>query len=382
MPLSAAFGRVLAVEAVAAVSHPPTAVSAMDGYALRRADASALPVSLSKVGVSRAGHGFSGRIETGQCVRIFTGAPIPEGADTIALQEAAEEEDGKVHITAAPPAWRFIRDSGLDLKAGSVILGAGRPVASRALGLLAASGCTAVRVRRKPRVALFSTGDELIDVGQPIGPDRIVDANRIALAACISAWGGAPIDLGIIHDHPAAIAETVDRAAVADLLITSGGASVGDHDLVRRGISQNGFNLDFWRIAIRPGKPLMFGSVGSLPVIGLPGNPVSALVCAFLFVRPALQTMLGLSPVEPRLETAFVTSPLPMNDQREDYLRAALEPFEDGRLLARPLDPQDGLMLSRLALADGLIRRRPHAPPAALGARVEVGRFTSELGSF
>lgn len=326
IPLSAAFGRVMAAPAIATLSHPPAAISAMDGYALRSADAAALPATLRKVGVSRAGQGFGHRIKAGECVRIFTGAPLPEGADAMVLQEDAEEEGDDVTITAIPPAGRFIREGGVDVAAGSAILAPGTPVTARALGLLAASGNTGVRVRRKPRVALFSTGDELAEIGDPIRHDQIIDANRISLAACISAWGGMPIDLGIVRDDRSAVAAIVERVAGVDLMVSSGGASVGEHDLVRNGLAEHGLDLAFWRIAMRPGKPLMFGRVGRLPFLGLPGNPVSALVCALLFLRPALRSMLGLSPLCQPLEPAFLASPLPMNDQREDYLRALIEP--------------------------------------------------------
>jgi molybdopterin molybdotransferase len=383
VPLAAAAGRVLAADCIAAISHPPTSISAMDGYALRRHDAVALPATLRRIGVSRAGRGFTEQIGPGQCVRIFTGAPVPEGADAIALQEDAEEEaDGEVHITAVPPVGTFIRTAGVDISSGAIVLASGQAITCRALGALAAAGCTEVTVRRRPKVAIFSTGDELVDVGERVGPDGIVDANRIALAACVSTWGGVPIDLGIVRDRQTAIMEVVESAGDADLLLSSGGASVGEHDLVRRGLSEKGFQLDFWRIAMRPGKPLMFGHIRALPVLGLPGNPVSAIVCALLFLQPALRTMLGLSPVEPRFEPAYLAAPLGMNDQREDYLRAHIEPFEDGRLVARPLGLQDSMMLSSLAHADGLIRRRPHAAAAMLGARIEVLRFPPGLGAF
>jgi molybdopterin molybdotransferase len=382
VPLAAAFGRVLAADTIAVLSHPPEAVSAMDGYALRSTDAVSLPATLLQIGVSRAGTAYRGSVEKGQCVRIFTGAVVPKGADTIALQEDAEEESGRVTLTAVPPVGRFIRPAGFDVPAGGVVMRAGQAITARALGLLATAGIAQVRIRRRPRVAILSTGDELVEVGQPVGPDQIVDTNRIALIAAVTAWGGTPIDLGHLPDREEAISAVVDRAMGADLLVSSGGASVGDHDVVRAGLAERGFVLDFWRIAMRPGKPLMFGRIGDLPVLGLPGNPVSAMVCALLFLRPAIAAMLGRSVAEPEFERAVLAGPIPANDQREDYLRAEIGVREDGVLAARPFIMQDSAMLASLAWSQGLVRRKPFAAAANAGETVEVLRFGSDLAVF
>ncbi len=376
--LTEALGRTLAFDVVAKLARPPASMSAMDGYAIRRADAEALPATLTAIGVSRAGAGYHGRIGAGQCVRIFTGAPLPDGADCIAFQEDTEVEGSAVTVFAVPPPGEFIRRQGMDLEAGSVALPAGTRISARALSLIAASGNTAVRVRRRPTVAVASTGDEIVDPGQPIGRDQIVDANRIGLCAALAGWGAVPVDLGIVPDRLDAVAALAERAAGADLLLTSGGASVGDHDLVRRGLSDRGLALDFWKIAMRPGKPLMFGHIDRLPVIGLPGNPVSAFVCSLLFVRPAIAAMLGTKEGDPVLEPAILTRHLPMNDQREDYLRATLARDAEGRLTATPFPVQDSGMLANLAWSHGLVRRAPYAPASAEGDTVEVIRFVDD----
>ena len=367
-------GRVAAEDLKAQLTHPPEAVSAMDGYALRSADVGALPVRLKKLGVSRAGGRFEGALTAGGCVRIFTGAVVPRGADLIALQEDASEDGEEVVIREVPPKGRYIRPAGLDFSTGQVVVPIGRVLTARDLGLLASSGHGEVAVRRRPRVAILSTGDELVAPGQAPGPDQIVSSNGVALAAAVRGWGGEALELGIAADETAAIADAADRARGADMLVTSGGASAGDHDLVRAGISERGFAPDFWRIAMRPGKPLMFGWIGDMPVLGVPGNPVSAVVCAVLFLRPALRKMLGLPPAGP-LETAILGAPMRENDRREEYARARLQRDGEGRLVALPFDAQDSSMQMRLSQADALIRRPVRAPAAAAGETVEIIRL-------
>src|SRR5262245_466916 len=378
--LSGAVGRVLAEDVVATVSHPPAPVSAMDGYACRSADVAAVPARLRRIGVSKAGSRFAGQLLAGTCVRIFTGAAVPDGADVIVLQEDASEAGDQVEISEAPKAGRHIRATGSDFAAGEICVAKGRTLTVRDGAVVAGCGHAAVVTRRRPKIAILSTGDELVEVGQACGPDNIHASNGVALAAAVALWGGEPIDLGIAPDHVDAIAAAFDRAAGADLVVTTGGASVGDHDLVQAALHTRGFVTAFWKIAMRPGKPLMFGRLsagrlGAMPALIMPGNPVSAQVCALLFLRPAMRAMLGLAETEPRFVRARLASPMPENDRREDYVRAQLTTDASGRLLAKPYPRQDSGMGLVLAQADGLIRRAPLAPPARDGDEVDVIHF-------
>jgi molybdopterin molybdotransferase len=373
--LSGAARRILAEDVVAAVSHPPAPVSAMDGYACRSADVASVPTRLRSIGVSKAGLRFAGSVLPGTCVRIFTGAAVPDGADTIVLQEDASEDGDQVEITEAPKPGRHIRATGSDFAAGEVCVAKGRTLTVRDVAVTAACGHDAVVVRRRPKIAILSTGDELVEVGRACGPDNIHASNGVALAAAVALWGGEPLDLGIAPDEVDAIAAALDRAAGADLVVTTGGASVGDHDLVQAALHTRGFVTAFWKIAMRPGKPLMFGRLGTLPVLTMPGNPVSAQVCALLFLRPAMRAMLGLVETEPRFVRARLALPIPENDRREDYVRAHVATDESGRLVAKPYPKQDSGMGLVLARADGLIRRAPFAPQAREGDEVDVIHF-------
>jgi len=243
---------------------------------------------------------------------------------------------------------------------------------ARDIGVIASCGYAHVPVRRKPRVAILATGDELVDPGGSPGPDQIFGSNNAAIAAAVAAWGGEPIDLGIAPDRIEAIAGAINGAIGADLFVTTGGASVGEHDLVRNALATRGFTPGFWKVAIRPGKPVIFGMIGDMPVLGLSGNPVSALVSALMFVRPAIGAMLGLPARQTIFEQAVLGAAMPDNQRREDYVRARLERDPDGRIIAFPFPTQDSAMLLTLANADGLIRRRPHAPPAPKGTLIDV----------
>jgi len=372
VPLAEAFGRVLARDLKAKRDQPPFPASAMDGYALRSAEAKA-GAELKVVGMSRAGERFRGSLGDGEAVRIFTGAPVPEGADAVLIQEDAERSGEKVRVKAPVTAGRNVRPAGLDFKTGDVKLPAGRMLDPHAISLAASMGYTDLPVSRRPRVAILANGDELVPPGATPGPDQIVSSNGIGLLALVRAIGGEPIDLGIAADRREMIAAAVDRAEGSDLLVVTGGASVGEHDLVQESLKAGGMRLDFWRIAMRPGKPLMVGRIGATCVLGLPGNPVSTFVCAELFLRPLIRAMLGL-PTAPDIVTARLGAAMPANDSREDYVRARITRDGDG-LVAMPFPLQDSSMLSTLAAADGLIIRAIHAPAAASGENVRVLRL-------
>jgi molybdopterin molybdotransferase len=345
----------------------------MDGYAVRSADVLILPAELKVVGSAPAGGAYDGVVAPGQAVRIFTGAPVPNGADAIVIQENTVVADGIVRVVdgKAPPG-RYVRPAGLDFDEGEVLLESGRALTARDLGLAAAMNVPWLKVRRKPRIALLATGDEVVMPGDPIGRHQIVSSNGLSLAGFVRAWGGEPIDLGIALDEEDSLRTMSRGAKGADLLVTTGGASVGDHDLVQKVLGKEGLEVDFWKIAMRPGKPLIFGRMGATPLLGLPGNPVSAMVCATIYLGPAMRRMLGVAEKVQPDATAALAVALPENDEREDYLRATLYYRADGRLEARPFQTQDSSMFSRMAHADCLIVRAPHALAAPAGATVTI----------
>ncbi|MCW0232885.1 MAG: molybdopterin molybdotransferase MoeA [Ferrovibrio sp.] len=377
--VSAAAGRVLAEAAVARRTQPPFDVSAMDGWACRQADLGSIPAKLKPVGHAAAGGRHEGAVGPGQCVRIFTGAPLPDGTDAIVIQEDADLTGDVLTVRETSKPGQWIRKAGLDFAEGQVLLPAGRLLGPADVALAAAMNLPWLQVRRKPRLAVLATGDELARPGEPIGPNQIVSSNNIGLAALIEANGGNAIDLGIARDTEADLRAKAAAAAGCDLLLTLGGASVGEHDLIHKILGGGGAGIDFWNIAMRPGKPLMFGKAdlgktASIPLLGLPGNPVSALVCGHNFVVPALRAMLGLD-WEIRFEMAITGDKLNENDRREDYLRATLDRQDDGQLVATAFGRQDSSMLRRLSDADCLIVRPPHAPALAAGAAVPILRL-------
>lgn len=370
--LEHAAGRVLASDAIAQVTQPPADLSAMDGYAIRFADVPGVPTTLQVVGEAPAGGAYAATLQPGQAVRIFTGGPVPAGADTIVIQENAKLENGLVTVLELPQERRHIRKAGLDFVAGKTRLPAGTVLSPRHLALLAGMNLPEIAVIRRPKIGLLATGNELVLPGTTPGPNQIVASSGYGLAAMVERWGGEPVPLGIVRDDTQAIVHAIESARGCDLLVTMGGASVGDHDLVQAALKQAGGQLDFWKIAMRPGKPLMFGHVSGLPLLGLPGNPVSALVCALLYLRAAIIAMLGRPDIAPPLATARSRANLPKNDQRQDYLRAELTRDEAGTLLAEAFAVQDSSMLSLLARANALIVRRPHALAVEPGDHVEI----------
>jgi molybdopterin molybdotransferase len=369
-----AWNRVTAGPVVARLTQPPADVSAMDGYAVRAED-STLGATLCVIGSAPAGHPFEGNLGPGETVRLFTGSVVPAGADAILLQEDATRDGDIVRVNEAVTAKRHIRRAGQDFAAGDTVVAANRRMTARDVGLAAAANHPWISVHRRPRVAILATGDEIAMPGEPIPAGGIVSSNSHALAALVRAAGGDPVVLPVAPDDVAMIAATADAVGGMDLLVTTGGASVGDHDLIIESLRQRGMTLDFWQIAMRPGKPLLFGQLGAVPVLGLPGNPVSALVCAILFLVPAINRLLGLPGEPPATEPAILGAKLAANDRRADHLRATLTRGAHGESIVTPFPVQDSAMLQRLARADALILRAPHAPALAEGAEVRVIRL-------
>jgi molybdopterin molybdotransferase len=375
--LDAAYHRVLARDVAARRTQPPQAMSAMDGYAVRAADAASLSARLKVIGEVAAGRPFGKTIGAGEAARIFTGGVVPDGADAVIIQEDTATDGDSITISEAAVKGRHIRPAGVDFREGDVLLARGRRLSDRDLSLAAAMNYPDLPVRRRPKVAVLATGDELVMPGTTPGPGQIVYSNGYALRALARAEGADTIDLGIAADTLAATTEGIRRARDlgADILVTTGGASVGDHDLVKRSLEAEGVTMAFWRIAMRPGKPMMHGRLGAMRVIGLPGNPVSSYVCAFLFLVPLIRALSGRTIIHHARETALLGRDLAANDQREDYLRARLDERGDGSIIATPVTQQDSSLLGNLAVSQGLVIRPPHAAAAAKGSAVDILRM-------
>ena len=375
LPLSEILGRYAACDYNAALTSPAQPVSAMDGYAARFEDVASLPRTLIQKDISVAGKPSAHKVQPGEVVRIFTGAVVPTGADTIILQEDTEAKGEEILVKEASPKGRYIRPAGMDFSAGDRLVSAFQPLRARHLGLLASAGIAACRVCAAPRVAIINSGDELVPVGTVPAAGQLVNSNGIMLSAMIEALGGIPICLAPIKDKAGALHERLEAQGPFDLIVTTGGASVGDHDHIVSDLENDPQSqLGFWRIAMRPGKPLIFANWRSQPLLGLPGNPVSTAVCSLLFVRQAICALQG-RPTDITYQTAKLATDLPENDRREDYLRATLSVDADGQALARPFAKQDSAMLSRLTRADCLIIRAPHARPAKAGDSVSILTF-------
>ncbi len=375
VPLSQGLGRVLAKDLSSRRTQPPFAVSAMDGYAVRFADLQTIPASLAVVAEIPAGRGFEGVLRAGEAARIFTGAPLPKGADTVVIQEDTRAEEKRVVVLSGTTLGRHIRAAGLDFAEAGVLLPAGKRLTVRDIGLAAAMNRPWLFVHRRPRIGILSTGDEIVMPGEPIGPYQIVSSNALSLAAFVEACGALPLSLGNAPDDPEALRQIAAAAQGVDLLVSTGGVSVGEYDIVRSALAEDGFELDFWQVAMRPGKPLMVGRYRGTPLLGLPGNPVSTVVCSLLFLKPALERLSGLDSAPAAAATARLGTALKANDRRQDYLRARLFRDAEGALEVTPFEIQDSSMMSVLSAADCLILRPPFAPPAEKGAMVPILLF-------
>jgi molybdopterin molybdotransferase len=368
-------GRTLAAPLAARLTQPPFDASAMDGYAVRAADVAGLPARLAVIGEAAAGHPFAGSVGAGEAVRIFTGAPVPQGADAVVIQENTRRDGTAVVVTEGTPEAGHVRRRGFDFAAGDALLAAGRRLGPRELSLAAAMGHGEIAVRRAPRVAVLATGDELVLPGETPGPGQIVCSNHLGVAALCRQAGAVVRFLGIARDTTKSLDHHIAAATDADVLVTIGGASVGDHDLVGTVLRSHGMALDFWKIAMRPGKPLMFGKLGTQRVLGLPGNPVSSLICARVFVVPLIAALLGRPSTAETLETVPAGAPIERNGSRQHYMRATIRPGPDGRQAAHPARSQDSSLLSPLAESNAFIVRPIDAPAVAAGGDVQILRL-------
>ena len=369
LPLLQAAGRVLAEDVLARRTQPSFDASAMDGYAVRAEDAQSPFEVLRVVGESAAGRAFDGHVGRGEAARIFTGAPVPQGADAILIQEDARVEvDGTVRPTATVDLGQFVREAGIDFIEGETLLANGTWLTPGAIALGASAGHTSLKVLARPKVAILATGDELVSPGEPLGDWQIVASNSFGVAAMVAAAGGEVIDCGIARDRAPDIDAGLTRAMdeAADIFVTIGGASVGDHDLVGKVFAARGVGLDFWKVAMRPGKPLMAGRLGDLTIVGLPGNPASSMVAARLFLVPLVRRLAGL-PDRQLYRHGLLGAPMPENGARTDFVRSRLEVREDGVIRIIPLPRQDSSLLSTYAQADALLVRAPSAAPASAG---------------
>jgi molybdopterin molybdotransferase len=370
-----ALGRVLAEDLAALRTQPPADVSAMDGYAVRASDVASAPARLRVIGEVAAGRPFAAAVASGEAARIFTGGVVPAGADTVVVQELTERAGDTVVVLKPSSKGRHVRSQGLDFRSGDALFAKGHRLTARDLALVAGMNHPFVPVYRRPKVALLATGDELVLPGAEPGPGQIVYSNGFALAALARQEGAEIADLGLVNDRLDAIIAAVRQAHTlrADILVTTGGASVGEYDLVHKAFAAEGMQLSFWKVAMRPGRPLMHGRLGGMHVLGLPGNPVSSFVCAFLFLAPLIRRMTGRDDLSLATESAVLGCDLPANDERADYLRAtlanALPP------VATPFPVQDSSTMAPLARADCLVIREPYAPPAAAGSACTIVKF-------
>jgi len=357
LPVRSALGRVLAADVVSPVNVPSHTNSAMDGYAMNSADlVNDGETCLDMIGVAAAGQPFVGEVQQGQCVRIMTGASVPAGADTVVMQEQVTRDGDRVTFAGRQKAGQHVRQAGEDIAAGDVALHAGTHLMPAEIGMLASLGTGEVRVYRRPRVVFFSTGDELRSVGEPLGDGQIYDSNRYTIHGMLSRLGCEAIDMGVVRDEYEAVEEAFATAARgADAIVTSGGVSVGDADYVTRALEAAG-TVGFWRVAMKPGRPLAFGRVGEALFFGLPGNPTSVMATFYQIVQPALKALAGRSDVSPPLTvTAETTTALRTKPGRREFQRGVLSRADDGRLLVTGLGHQGSGILSSMSTANCFI---------------------------
>ena len=373
VPLAQAAGRVLAKDVYARITQPPFFSSAMDGYAVFNAEAQA-GMSLKVIGESAAGERFDGKLKSGEAIRIFTGAPVPEGADGILIQEDTVRDGDLITVQDGRETSLFIRPAGGDFKTGDVIT-APRRLSASDIALLASMNIPEVPVTRKPVVSLIPNGNELLMPGETPGQDQIICSNNFGLKALLEASGAEVRMLPIAKDTVESLTQAMDLSTGSDLVVTIGGASVGDHDLVHKVATERGMELDFYKVAMQPGKPLMAGKMDGVPLVGLPGNPVSSMVCGHIFLRPMLDVMLGFSPSPLKRETGVLTTDVRQNGSREHYMRASLDVSGTGNQIT-PFERQDSSLLTILGQSNALLVRPPNGEPLNKGASVEFVRIS------
>ncbi len=365
-----AHNRTLATDLHAKRIQPPEDMSAMDGYAVRIADLETLPATLTLLGQSAAGNGFKGELSTKTCVRIFTGAPIPPGADTVIIQENTTVNGADITVLNAHEKGKNIRKAGIDFNQGDMLLPSGTRLGAAQLALAASMNHATLNVRKRPRIGILATGDELVEAGSELLPNQIISSNNFGIAALAQEAGAEIFDLGITPDNLQILIETIQKAQQLnlDVLVTLGGASVGDHDLVQDALQALGCTPDFWRIAMRPGKPMMFGSLSKMRVLGLPGNPVASHICGLIFLQPLLRALVGdPNAGEDKSQPARLGCNIAANDKRQDYIRCSAMFSPTALPVVTPFKVQDSSMLSTLAKADALLIREPFARAGKAG---------------
>ena len=378
--LRAALGRVLAQDVVSTLDVPGHDNSAMDGYAYRAGDLTGASAPLRVVGTAFAGHPFSGEVKAGEAVRIMTGGVMPAGADTVAMQERVQAADGRVSIPGGQPQGQNVRRRGSDIAKGAVVFARGQPLRPAEIGMLASLGISEVSVYRKLRVAFFSTGDELVSFGRELAPGQLYDSNRYSIHALLARIGAEPLDLGLVPDDPAAIERTFREASrIADVVVTSGGVSVGEADFVKQILNQLGEVL-FWKIAMKPGRPLAYGKLGDAHFFGLPGNPVSAMVTFYQFVREALCILMGMTdpPAIPTFK-AICTTAIKKAPGRTEFQRGILSLSPEGRWTVRVTGDQSSSILSSMSQANCFIVLPDDQGNTPAGAEVDVQAFEGVL---
>lgn len=372
LPISAALGRQIDADIIAGTHHPLANMSAMDGYGVRAADTKS-GTALTIIGESAAGHPFRQALGENEAVRIYTGAYAPEGCDAIILQEDVQEQNGTIIPPEPVSSGRFIRPRGQDFARDDVLVKKGEVITARSLALAALGLQNSVSAKRQPKIAILSSGDELVAIGGVPRFGQLINSNAVFLSAALRQTGAEVTDLGVLPDEAGALQEAVPDASAYDLIITTGGASVGKYDYIVSDIeTSDAMSLNFWKIAMRPGKPLIFGTIGATPLIGLPGNPVSVAICSFVFLRPILGHMMGRDDLTVQPLSAFCQTDLPENDQREDYLRGIAHQDDDGQWHITPFGKQDSAQMYNLARANALLIRPPHDAPITAGDKVKI----------
>lgn len=377
--VSNSLGRVLSKDVKSKLNSPPENISAMDGYAICAKNISNIPVKLKVVEKITAGHPKNVRIKGLECTRIFTGGIIPQGADSVIMQEEVKVDDTFIKLDRMVTPNSFIRKKGMDFKTGDILLNKGNIMNVRDMGLAASSNNATLSVYKKPKIAILSTGDEIVQPGAKILPGQIVSSNNISLSGLIDALGAEPIDLGTASDNIENIINKASLGSDFQAIVTTGGISVGEKDLVQQSLLKAGLKIKFWKVAIRPGKPMMFGTLNSKAIFSLPGNPVSSIICALIFLAPAISKFLGRNITDSIEKEAILKNEIPANDSRQYYIRGRVNYDQKGHLNVRSLKLQDSAKISQLAFSNCLILRPPFSKKAKIGDKVKLLLYPNSM---